>query len=51
MRHAARRVLADMCNQPDPFIFPELSLFAFGSMAYELLAGRPPFKAGFLDSD
>ena len=24
MRHAARRVLADMCNQPDPFIFPEL---------------------------
>ncbi len=25
MRHAERRVLADMCDQPtDPFIFPEL---------------------------
>ena len=24
MRHAARGRLADMCDQPDPFIFPEL---------------------------
>jgi hypothetical protein len=24
MRHAALRGLAEMCDQPDPFVFPEL---------------------------
>ena len=24
MLHAARQELADMCDQPDPFVFPEL---------------------------